>query len=309
MLLGTSDFSRKLHESINASEASLFIASAFIKLEALSKLSDLNPGIDVVVVSRWQKHDLLAGASDLEVYSFCKSKGWKFGISLNFHGKLYLIDRKEIYLGSANFTLKGLNLTDICNIEFGTVIPVQRADLDKIELFLDQEITWIDDHKFQMIEQEIASSKNRKEPLHNSKWSHELEYALTTDVNFLWVHELLFHSPFELLNIDLNDELQLHDFELLGLDLDNIDPASLRKQFKRTRLFLWASNQLREQGEMNFGAFSQYLHNALLDDPTPYRREVKEFIATLFEWFKLLDNELILTQHRKTVSVKFREEA
>lgn len=308
MLLDTSDFSRRLLDSIDAAKASLCIASAFLKLEALSKLSHLDSGIDVVVVSRWQKHDILSGASDLEVYKLCKSKGWRFGISLNFHGKLYLIDREEIYLGSANFTLKGLDLTDVCNIEFGTIIPVQRADLDKIELFLEQEITWLDDLHFQMIEHELSLSKDKQEPLHNSKWSPDLEHALTTDVNFLWVHELLFCSPTDLLNINLNDSLQLHDFELLGLDIDSIDPTSLTRQFKRTRLFLWALNQLRERLEMNFGSFSHCLHNALLDDPTPYRREIKEFVSTLFEWFKLLDNEFVVIQHRKTVSVRLKDE-
>ena len=308
MLLDSSDFSRKLHKSIQSSQSTLLIASAFIKHKAFSELSFVDDNIDVVVISRWQKRDLLCGASDIEVYKFCKSKGWKFGISLNFHGKLYLIDNTEIYLGSANFTLKGLSLTDICNIEFGTVIPVNRADLDKIDQFLNTEITWIDDHKFNLIEQEILSSKEIKEPISDTHWSRDLNKALITNVEFLWVHELLFNAPESLLSLNLNDESQIHDYELLGLDIDNIEPLTIKKQFQRTRLYSWVVFQLGSNGEMNFGAFSSQLHNALLDDPVPYRKNVKEFVAILFEWFKFLDEDFCLTQFRKTTAVKFRDE-
>jgi len=308
MLLDSSDFSQKLQKSIQTAQSTLLIASAFIKHEAVSKLSFLDENIDVIVISRWQKRDLLSGASDIEVFNFCKSKGWKFGISLNYHGKLYLIDSKEIYLGSANFTLRGLSLTDICNIEFGTVIPVNRADLDKIDQFLHTEITWIDDHNFHLIEQEYIASKKIKEPISDAHWSTDLNKALTTNVEYLWVHELLFNSPDTLLTLNLNEDSQIHDYELLGLDIDNIEPLTIRKQFQRTRLFSWVVYQLGQNGEMNFGAFSSQLHNALLDDPIPYRKEVKEFVAILFDWFKFLEDDFSLTQFRKTTAVKFKDE-
>mgnify|MGYP000365619819 CR=1 FL=1 len=308
MLLDSSNFSHKLHQSIRTTKSTLLIASAFIKLGALSKLSFLDESIDVIVISRWQKHDLLCGASDIEVYNFCKSKGWKFGISLNFHGKLYLIDKKEIYLGSANFTLRGLNLADICNIEFGTVIPVERTDLVRIDQFLRTEISWIDDHKFHLIEKEFLDDKTVKQPLPDTHWSIELASTLTTAVEYLWVHELIFNTPDSLLALNLNDESHIHDYEILGLDIDSIDARSIKNQFKRTRLCSWVYSQLAKNNEMNFGAFSHALHNALLDDPIPYRKEVKEFVAVLFEWFKFIDEEFHLTQFRKTASVRLKNE-
>ena len=57
---------------------------------------------------------------------------------------------------------------------------------------------------------------------------------------------------------------------------------------------------------MNFGAFSAALHNALLDDPTPYRKRVKEFVAILFAWFEFLNDDFELTKHNVTTSVKLR---
>lgn len=306
MLLGSSDFRNRLSTAVQRAESTLLIASAFTKVEALKKLlSSIGKNVTVVVVSRWQKHDLLTGASDLEVYNFCKEAGWDFGISLNFHGKLYVVDKSNIFLGSANCTLRGLNLTDVCNIEYGTVIPVESADLQKIDQFLREEIVWLNDHVFGLIEREISDSRdNAVGFLSSAKWSSFLRSELVTEVRFLWVGELLFGSPEQILNVEFDNQEKLHDFELLGLDLDCVDSTELERQFRKTRLYQWVIYQLNEHKEMRFGSVSAQLHNSLLDDPVPYRKEVKEFVSVLFGWLQYLDHEFSVVQHSRTVSVK-----
>ena len=307
MLLSSSDFGDRLREAISACEAKLLIASAFIKSAALEALIEFRVDADVVVVARWQKQDLVSGASDLDAYQLCKERGWKFGISQNFHGKVYLVDQNSIFLGSANLTQKGLNIGRLSNIEFGTAIPANRADLDKLDQFLETEVIWLDDYQYQLIKEDVDSTERLSSPLSELQWPSEIQKQLLKKVSYLWVHELLFNVPQTLLCVNLDEESQLHDFDLLNLDIDTLCTESIKIGFKRSRLFLWTISQLNQNREMNFGSFSNALHNALLDDPTPYRKEVKEFITVLFSWLEFLPEMFEITKHRKTSSVRLND--
>ena len=307
MLLTSSNFSEKLFFAIEQAKSSLLIASAFIKIDALKQLIKLNLDLDVTVISRWQKHDIVAGASDLEVYDFCRSNGWRFGISQNFHGKVYVVDQQQIFLGSANFTQRGMHLTSASNIEFGTVMPASQADLGRLENFLQTEIIWLNDMLFEALEQDIKASEKLNLPLSEHGWTDNVKNLLATDINYLWIQQLLFTPPTELLNLDLSNEAHQHDYNLLDLTLDELSKERLRVAFKQSHLYLWAICKLKQERQMNFGAFSFALHNALLDDPAPYRREVKQFVAVLFEWFNLLENGFEIIKYKRTMSIRWRD--
>ncbi|MCY4329917.1 MAG: hypothetical protein OXC48_07565, partial [Endozoicomonadaceae bacterium] len=133
------------------------------------------------------------------------------------------------------------------------------------------------------------------------------ENLLITEVDYLWVQQLLFTTPDELLHLNLNNEHHAHDFGLLNLSLDELSYDSLCMAFKQSHLYIWVISQLKRNNSMQFGAFSAALHNALLDDPAPYRREVKQFIQTLFAWFELVKDTFIVTRHNRTSSVKLIE--
>lgn len=306
MLLKGESFSQDLLNSISKCQKSFVACSAFIKSKALDTLLAGKPDIEVVIVARWQKQDLISGASDLETYQLCKERGWKFGLSQNYHGKVYLVDQSSIFLGSANLTQKGLNFGSLSNIEFGATISATRADLDKIEQFLESEVVWLDDYQFKLLKEDIDSTERFSNPISNLHWPENIQNKLLRNVSYLWVHELLFNSPKTLLCLNLDEESQLHDFDLLNQDIDSLTMESLRDGFKRGRIYLWVISQLHQNQEMNFGAFSHALHGALLDDPTPYRKEVKEFVATLFDWLKFLSDEFEVTKHRKTSSVRLK---
>ncbi len=53
----------------------------------------------------------------------------------------------------------------------------------------------------------------------------------------------------------------------------------------------WLKGQLlkEESKSLRFGAISSRLHDALLNDPKPYRKEVKDFQVNLFNWLKYLE--------------------
>ncbi|WP_348680664.1 hypothetical protein [Alteromonas mediterranea] len=307
MLLDSEQFSHQLFESLAESRKSLTVFSAFTKLKALEHKS-VGPhlaGKNVTLVARWQKRDLVSGASDLGVYELCKLNGWRFGVNLNLHGKLFLIDSSDIFLGSANLTQRGLHLGLVGNHEFGTKIEAENADLHKITQFIDAEVTWMTDELFEKICNEVKTAQDCATPINDVYWSHEIFNHCTNPVQYLWVDELLLSTPNNLLRPSLDNFDHLHDLELLGLSIDNISALSLAEAFKRQRIYSWLRSTL-ENNSMSFGALSARLHNSLLDDPKPYRVSVKTYIKNLFAWAKHLEDEFTIERpnHSQILSLK-----
>lgn len=305
MLLNSVEFSKALALSITSAEKVILLSSAFIKIAALEKLTEnIGSDIDVSLVARWRKLDVLVGASDLEVYEHCRNKGWKFGIDKNFHGKLYIVDQAEIFLSSANLTGSGLSFTSSPNYEFGTAFPAAVADMKKVDSFLEDEVTWLNDELYDAMCADVNTSKKLNDPFSNSSWSDEVESLINTPVNYLWVNDLPFVTPTELLRLDLNCESAKHDFEMLNLDIDRLSRKDLISQFKGSRVYSWLINQLSGGAELRFGTLSKALHDALLDDPTPYRKDVKDFLANIFEWVKFMPEDFVATKHNITTSIR-----
>jgi len=307
MLLVSNEFYSELKKSIYDSSVSILITSAFIKNRAVIKLLEaVSSEVNVTIVARWRKHDLLMGASDIEVFELCQAKGWKFGIDQNLHGKLYLIDDSDVFLGSANLTQRGMSLGGVANIEFGTRFDVSKIDLKRINHYKRSEVTWIDDDVFSLIKQDIDASLLVKGAFSDLDWSPEIANLISTPVESLWINELMFCNPHELLYLNLNDSSIAHDFELLNLDIDNISVKNIKHNFRQSRLYTWIYSQLSTNKEMNFGALSHALHDSLFDDPLPYRKEIKEFVVLIFSWVVYMDDVFVVTKHNHTSSIKLK---
>lgn len=306
MLLDSSEFSAAVQESIRNVQSTLLLASAFVKTGAFEAvLSQLNNKVDVSIVARWQARDLVANASDLEVYKICRERGYRFGVSLNFHGKVYIFDRKEILLGSANLTSRGFSLAIDGNLEFGTQIHPRVSDLEKVDRFLEEEVIWLNDELFALIQDEFLVLKNG--PLKTSveaQWSSNLFSNLAKPVSYLWMEELLFSTPAQILNPNFNDRNVVHDIELLGLSIDKLNANEIQLAFCQSRFYKWLIHIISTAGSINFGGLSASLHNALLDDPAPYRREVKTYIEVAFSWMEGQPDIFDIQQHRITRSVR-----
>jgi hypothetical protein len=306
VLLDGVEFSKQLFLSLAKCRETLFVCSAFIKLKALQsdEFRKYLAGKNVTVIARWQKRDLLCGASDLSVYEFCKSQGWNFGVDLNLHGKIFLVDESEIFLGSANLTQRGLHLGLVGNHEFGTKISAESADLDKIQKFIESEVTWIDNSLMRKLKYDIEHSVN--EPaLASSSWSQSVLDIIQKPIWFLWVHELIFSTPEDLLSPNLDNENVVHDLDLLGLTIDNLNADTLKLAFKRMRLFGWMRTILKI-GSSSFGGISSKLHSSILDDPKPYRIDIKNYNKIIFEWARFINDvfEIERPNYSQVLSLK-----
>jgi hypothetical protein len=239
----------------------------------------------IKVISRWRKHDLICGISDFETYKICKEFDADFGISLDLHGKVYCVDN-QIFVGSANLTSKGMALTKNFNDEFGIKFTAGTADMNKLQDYLEN-VVWVDDKLAALILEEL--DRPRKSNLISSeKWSSQILDKIQKPTTHLWVHELPFSKPEDILNFNASDESQVHDFDLFNFDIDNLTKAKISKNYRESNSFRWLNSILMNEESVSFGYVSSRLHSAILDDPTPYRKDIKKLVSNLFSWFDIL---------------------
>jgi len=309
MLLFSSDFTKELASSITTSTSELVICSAFVKEKAITHLlKNISSDVAVTIVARWAKQDLTFGASDLGVYSWCQNNGYRFGINSNLHAKLYLVDQSLIFLGSANLTHRGLSISGMGNVEIGTRLDPSATDIQKFKSFINNEVVWVDDDIFSRLEAEVNLSKDINKESKNLDWSKDINEMFKRKVSHLWVSELLFTSPKRLQNPNFESPEIVHDFELLNLTIDNFDKDSLKEAFLETRLYRWLRDTIGVDNEVRFGWLTKQLHSALLDDSTPYRSDVKEFIITIFEWFKFMPEMFEVRRFRVSETVRIKQQ-
>ncbi len=283
---------RELLESqIKTAESSILVLSAFIKLKALRWLEqNIKKGILVSIVSRWQFQDLASAASDLEAYEYARDRGWFFAINNKMHYKIYLIDNEKLLVGSANLTQKGLHIDIDGNDEASVLITPTNIDIFKLQQYVTG-CCKVDDKLYCKMKEYVVTSKLAQHQCVIEQWPAKILQYLDQPPKNLWVNDLLFNPPNYL---GLNGtEFHGHDLRLLGIN-DRLSIQSreiLQKGFCSTTIWKWLLNVVKESGNdyVRFGEITAALHDALLDDPKPYRKEVKSFLANLYEWIRYLD--------------------
>ena len=67
----------------------------------------------------------------------------------------------------------------------------------------------------------------------------------------------------------------------------------LKEAFRWSKAFLWFYNYVSKSPNKTsyFGAITAELHNTLINDPRPYRKEVKDLLANMLKWIQFLEIE------------------
>ena len=78
--------------------------------------------------------------------------------------------------------------------------------------------------------------------------------------------------------------------DLFGLtNINKVDlEKELKESFLQSKIFNWLVEKLKaeENKEIYFGRLSSIIHDSLVDDPKPYRQNVKELQANLYTYIK-----------------------
>ena len=310
-LLGTETFRNLLGEALKDAKKSVVVLSAYVKSVGIKWLQEQLQGKDVkcTIITRWTKGDLAQGSSDLECYDLAKEKNWNFKILNDLHAKVMLIDDEILFLGSPNLTGAGMSLIPVSNQEIGIKTKALDKDLQVINQ-LSEEAALVND---QIIEELKAWQKTlpKIEKPKIPDFPTMVKESLKEKFNKLWVHNFPWTDiRFLLKNYDKKDTDIVHDLELFGVV--NTNPSEIEKKIKenfiKSKIFNWLIARLKksENQEIYFGSLSSIIHDSLLDDPTPYRKDVKKLQVNLCSFLKYYKPNNIIIDIPKTRSERIK---
>lgn len=309
-ILGTEAFRNFLGQSLEKANNEVIILSAFVKSIGINWLEEKlkNKNIRCTIISRWKKSDLAEGSSDLECYLLSKKNNWKFKVLKNLHAKIMLIDQKELFIGSPNLTGKGMYLIPVPNKEMGVKLEANDNDVKIITSLVDESIL-VDDEIFENLLKWKNSLPKIEKPSYPD-FPKNIKDKFNEKYNKLWVHNFPWVTAEELLKASSINENIKHDLELFGLQKDNLEKNIIKKNLLNSKIFFWLINQIKKQEnqEIYFGNLSSIIHNSLLDDPKPYRKNIKELQANLYSYIKyfLEDNIIIDVPYEKSERLRLK---
>lgn len=273
-LLLSNEILNAISEELKKADESVQIISAFCKSNTIQYLSKyISDNVkEKRILIRFRLDDLLAGSTDFDVVDFCRERGWKVYIRFDLHAKTYIVDNKRGINASANATSSGLSIGKTGNVELGTLVDIEPRDIEKINKLFNDAIE-IDDAMLDRLRSQFnISMKEGVYPTPSHRWSKDILDMFEPDIETLFSYEL-------------PDSDKVSPGEFLGfLDMEVKDNNNeeLKETFRWSNSYLWLLRMLRNNdGCMFFGALSSALHEAVITDPKPYRKDIKQMLANL----------------------------
>ena len=272
----------QIRTELARSTESFLLISAYCKLSLVKYFDSciMNPNIEKKLVVRFRREDITSGASDLEIYPYCKQHGWKLYIRLDLHAKTYVFDRLRCIIGSANATSSGLSLAGPGNYEMATACMLDELEAQKLVNGLLRGSIEMTDEIYALM---ACSIEQHQSSPTISGWSDAITSLFIPDFSLLLSEDF---PP-------CNSVTSATADDLLFLNLSSIASVEqIRNAFWECKCYNWLVNLISKQqnNEMYFGAITAQLHSSLLNEPKPYRRDVKQLLSNLLNWIIELDS-------------------
>lgn len=284
-LLFSTEILAAVNEELSSAKNSVQIISAYCKLNAIQKLNQLinKTVLTKRIMLRFRLDDIVKGSTDFEVLDFCICNGWEVFIRFDLHAKTYIVDSKRGIVGSANTTSSGLGLGMIGNFEMASLLDIEQQDLPKIERMF-RDALYVDSDLYKKLKRQVDSLDYTREG-QIYKWCDEIEALFNPKISTLFSYEF---PESKNLASQIGDYISFLDLSI------TYEREQIKEAFRWCNAYLWLLSVLSNNGgELYFGALTQILHQSLVEDPKPYRREVKEMLANLLGWIDDLKMEEI----------------
>ena len=290
-LLNTETFRNLLADALSNSTKSVIILSAYIKIVGVKWLKEKigEKNINCTLVTRWNNGDLAQGSSDLECYYLAKTNGWSFKVLQDLHAKVMLVDENVLFVGSPNLTGRGMSLVPVANEEIGIKVQALEQDIKIINQLVEAAV-FVDDKIVKELEEwkkNLPEIKKIKIPIFPSIVNESFKEKFSK----LWVNNFPWcNIEYLLNNSEKKEDNIIHDLDLFGLG--NVNKVELEKNLKESflnsKIFNWLIKKLKVEAnkEIYFGRLSSIIHDDLVDDPKPYRQDVKLLQANLYSYIK-----------------------
>lgn len=283
-ILFSNEIVNSVKKELQSAITSVQIITAYYKENAFMRLNAFIS--DVVkekrLLVRFRMEDILKGSTDFSVVESGLKSGWKVYIRFDLHAKTYIVDNKRGLIGSANVTNLGLSVGKKGNMEMATLVDVEAQDIDKINRLFDDAIC-VDELLLSELKIQIERAKNTGIQA-NYTWDESIICQFNPHIDTLFSYEL----P-EDFSMAEGEYFSFMDETFTG------DINKFKNTFRWSNAYLWLMTILKEnKGCLYFGALTEKLHNALVSDPKPYRRDVKNMLANLLALIVWLDMEEIM---------------
>lgn len=297
-ILLTNEIMSAIADELKSAAESVQIITAYCKENAIKQLSNYIPNLvsEKKLMIRFRLDDLVKGSTDFSVLDYCRSQDWKIYIRFDLHAKTYVVDGKRGFVGSANATNTGLDLVPRGNMELSTLIDIDENDLKKIEALYDDAI-YVDDNIYNKLKSQYQSIEGVYDSGKQYSWSDDIKRLFNPKITTLFSDELPEKSDFE-----TGEYMSF-------LDMDNKSPTAFKTAFRWSNAYLWLVSTLKENGDgMYFGAITEKLHGALVSDPKPYRKDVKQLLANLLSIIETLQmEEIVIDRPNYSQRVRLKE--
>ena len=284
------DLSQRLTEFVSNSK-NLFIFVPYIKVETLKQLLASTSNCKAIIV-RWETKDLIIGSSDLEVYQYCKEKNITLYRNSRLHLKAFIDSYKNCIMGSANISVRALNLPEINRYNYELATSIDNLSIDDRLYFgvILNESILITDSIYEQLQAQLP--QKRKEFPDEGEFEFNIE---APDKDFLISSLPMTYSVKTLLRIcetrETVNEVELncamHDLALYGLPL-GLAPdafmALLKANFFNHPFIKTFLAIVEGSGEIYFGTAKDWIHKSCTDVPTPRKWEITENIQILYRW-------------------------
>lgn len=126
-------FFEQFLRDISSAEQSITIISPYVSKKAvLTIIKKLKSDIKLRFITIPPGLEYLTGAVEPEAIELLSKNKFTISVFPNIHAKLYVIDENICYIGSANCTARGMNLTSNSNKEIVTKIDITDSDISFI---------------------------------------------------------------------------------------------------------------------------------------------------------------------------------
>lgn len=190
MELLKNNLEQELFKVLQTSEKEIMIISPFMSLNSAEKLVHIikEHHVNCRVITRFERKSFIEKANSLDALKILIENGVQVLALKDLHSKVYLIDSKRCFVGSANFTNKGLNINHELLLYFDEISEVEKFNSYASELVtsIEESGNWlVTIERIQKEQEDIEKykeSQKEKEKI-NDSWGAVLKSEELVDEN------------------------------------------------------------------------------------------------------------------------------
>ena len=267
---------------------SINLLSAYVTTAGVNWLIDVLPAdAKLTVVGRFIPRDFKTGASEIEAIRTLLAAGHTVKALGSLHAKILTVDDKTMFLGSANYTARGLGLIEAHNLEASVKLELSPTSQKFISNVIKNALNITSDILDQF-EEYLLNVDDIVDDIKGSEWP----VTLFESIDSLYVKDFPLSKVSE--DNEIYTEYPDSDYSRLYESRNNYTLS--RSVFRSSRSYIWLIQILSQEENLqgvSFGRLSSLMHDALLDDPAPYRRTVKDLQLNFYSYIKVYADDVV----------------